>query len=248
MKLSTARKVLASCLVVPPVLWALSTLIGPDTPDGSSTKDQLTTLHKIADHKSAFLTSGILFLVGAFLFLIATYGIVHVYRGLKVGVGQVAGGLLGIAMSVFVMFYGFGVTQYEMVNHAEFKTVTTQLSFARLEHFSQNSGPGAIVFIAFLLGIVIGPILLGIAMLRRRNVPVWAGVLTILTGPVGFVISGKAGQTIFQAVLLAALAPLAMLIWRMSDEEWDAPREVAGARQDRPVAPEPAAPAAAPAV
>lgn len=248
MTLSTARKVLASCLVIPPVLWALSTLIGPDTPDGSSTHDQLTTLNKIADHKSAFVAANVLFLVGAMLFLIATYGIVHVYRGLKVGVGQVAGGLLAIAMAVFFMFYGFGLTQYEMINHAEFNTASTLHAFARLQHFSMSSGPGTIIFIAFLLGIVVGPILLGIAMLRRRNVPVWAGVLTILTGPVGFVVSGKASSTVFQVVLLAALAPLAMLIWRMSDEEWDAPREVAGARQDRPAVAEPTAPSPAPAV
>ncbi|MFL5885708.1 MAG: hypothetical protein ACJ77M_11605 [Thermoleophilaceae bacterium] len=248
MTLSTARKVLASCLVLPPVIWALANLIGPNTPDGSSTNDQITTLNKIADHKSAFVASGILFLVGSLLFLIATYGIVHVYRGLKVGVGQVAGGLLALAMSVFVMFYGFGITQYEMINHAEFKTVATQHSFARLLHFSQSSGLGAVVFITFILGIVLGPILLGTAMLRRRNVPVWAGVLTILTGPVGFVLSGKAANTVFQLFLLAALTPLAMVIWRMTDEQWDAPRAIAGARQDGAVAPEPAAPSPAPAV
>jgi hypothetical protein len=180
------------------------------------------------------------------IFLIATYGIVHVYRGRKVGVGQFAGGLIAIGMSVFFAFYAFGITSYEMVNHAEFKNLATQHEFARLLHFGMNSGPGGILFLAFLLGLVLGPILLGIAMLRRRNVPMWAGILTIVTGPAGFFVSGKAGNAIFQVVLLAALAPLALLIWRMSDEDWDAPREVAGARQDRSVTPQPAAPTPAP--
>jgi hypothetical protein len=248
MSLSTARKALAACLVVPPVLWALSSLIGPSTSNGSSTADQLKNLHKIAAHKSAFVASNLLFLFGAMIFLIATYGIVHVYRGRKVGVGQIAGGLIAIAMAVFFMFYGFGITEYEMVNHAEFRSPGAQLLFARLLHFGQSSGPGTVVFIAFILGIVLGPILLGVAMIRRRNVPLWAGILTILTGPVGFFASGKVGNAIFQLVLLAALTPLALLIWSMSDDDWDAPRDIAGARQDQLTTSEPPAPTPAPAL
>jgi len=248
MSLSTARKVLASFLLVPPVLWAVSSLIGPSTNEGSSTTDQLKDLSKIADHKGAYVASNIMFLLGAGLFLIATYGIVHVYRGRKVGVGQIAGGLIAIAMAVFFMFYGFGITEYEMVNHAQFLTPGTQLVFAQLLHFSQSSGPGAVVFIAFILGIVLGPILLGIAMIRRRNVPLWAGILTIATGPIGFFVNGKVGGAIFQVVLFAALAPLALLIWGMSDDDWDAPRDIAGARQDRLASSEPAAPTPAAAV
>jgi hypothetical protein len=246
MSLSSARKVLASCLVVPPVLWAASSLIGPDTGNGSSVHDQLKDLNKIAAHKGAFVASNIMFLFGALIFLIATYGIVHVYRGQKVGVGQIAGGLIALAMAVFFMFYGFGITNYEMVNHAQFKNPGTLQLFAQLNHFGQNSGPGGIVFLIFLLGIVLGPILLGIAMIRRRNVPLWAGILVILTGPIGFVVNGKVGNAIFQLVLLVALAPLALLMWRMSDSEWDAPREVAGARQDRAVAADAVAPRPAP--
>jgi hypothetical protein len=241
MSLATARKVLASCLVLPPVLWAVSSLVGPSTSNGTSTSDQLKDLHKIAAHKGAYVASNIMFLLGALVFLVATYGIVHVYRGRKVGIGQIAGGLIAIAMGVFFMFYGFGITEYEMVNHAEFGTPTTQLVFARLLHFAQSSGPGTIVFITFIFGIVLGPILLGIAMIRRRNVPLWAGILVILTGPIGFIVNGKVGNAIFQVVLLVALTPLALLIWRMSDENWDAPRDIAGARQDRLTTPEPTA-------
>jgi hypothetical protein len=248
MKLSTARKVLASCLLVPPVLWAASSLIGPSTGNGSSTADQLKDLNKIAAHKGAYVASNLMFVVAAMLFIVATYGIVHVYRGRKVGLGQIAGGLIAIGMAVFFTFYGFGVTEYEMVNRAEFRTPTTEHLFAQLLHFGQSSGPGAVIFIAFILGLVVGPILLGIAMIRRRNVPLWAGILTIATGPIGFVVNGKVGGAIFQLVLLTALAPLALLIWGMSDDEWDAPRDVAGTRRGRAAEPEPTAPTPAPAM
>jgi hypothetical protein len=248
MTLSSARKVLASCLLVPPVLWAVSSLIGPSTSNGNSTADQLKDLNKIAAHKGAYVASNLMFLAGAALFIIATYGIVHVYRGRKVGVGQIAGGLIAIGMAVFFAFYAFGTTEYEMVNHAVFRTPAVKLLFAQLLHFGTSSGPGSVLFIAFILGIVVGPILLGIAMVRRRNVPLWAGILTIATGPIGFFVNGKVGGAIFQVVLLAALTPLALLIWGMSDDDWDAPREIAGARQDRPATPEPPAPTPAPAV
>jgi hypothetical protein len=248
MNLSAARKVLASCLLLPPLLWALSTLIGPDTSNGNSTADQLKDLNRVAAHKSSFVASSLLFLLGAALFIVATYGIVHVYRGRKVGLGQVAGGLIAIGMAVFFTFYGFSVTEYEMVNHTGFRTPAAQHLFAQLLHFSQSSGPGSVIFIAFILGIVLGPILLGAAMIRRRNVPLWAGILTVATGPFGFFANGKVGNTIFQFVLLVALAPLALLIWRMSDDEWDAPRDIAGARHSRPVTPEPTEPTPAPAV
>ena len=246
MQLSSARKVLASCLVIPPVLWALSTLIGPDLGTGSSTADQLKSLNKIAQHKGAYVASNLLFLFAAMLFIAATYGIVHVYRGRKVGVGQVAGVLLAIAMAVFFAFYGIGLIQYEMVSRAEFRGPVSQLLFARLLHFEQSSGLGTVLFIVFLVGIVLGPVLLGIAMIRRRNVPLWAGILIIVSGPIGFFATGKVGGTIEQVVVLVGLTPLALLIWRMSDEQWDAPREIAGARPDRLAKPEPVVPGPAP--
>ena len=249
MKLSAARKVLASCLLLAPVLWALSSLIGPSTGNSSSTTGHLKDLRKIAAHQGAFITSSVMFLVGAVVFIVATYGIVHVYRGRKVGIGQVAGGLIAIGMAVFFSFYAFSVIDYEMVKHAAFRNPATQLLFAQLLHFSQSSGPGAVVFIAFIVGIVVGPMLLGVAMIRRRNVPLWAGILTIITGPFGFFANGRVAGAIFQLVLLVALAPLALLIWRMTDDEWDAPREVAGAREGQPpLTQEPSAPTPAPAV
>ena len=249
MNLSVARKFLASCLLLPPVLWALSSLIGPSTGNSQSTAGQLKDLHKIADHQGSFIASTVMFLVAAMLFIVATYGIVHVYRGRKVGIGQIAGGLIAIGMGVFFSFYTFGITEYEMVKHAAFRHPAAQLLFAHLLHFSQSSGPGAVLFIAFIVGIVVGPILLGVAMIRRRNVPLWAGILTIITGPVGFFANGRVGGAIFQIVLLVALAPLGLLIWRMTDDEWDAPREIAGARRGQPpVTPEPAGPTPAPAV
>lgn len=246
MNLSSARKVLAGCLLAPPVLWFASNLIGPDTGNGSSVKDQLKALAKISQHKSAYVAANLMFLVGAILLIIATYGIVHVYRGRKVGIGQIGGGLIALGMAVFFAFYAFGTVQYEMINRAQFRNANNQLLFAQLLHFGQQNGPGAVLFITFLLGLVLGPILLGIGMIRRRNVPLWAGVLIIVTGPAGFFVNSNVGNAIFQVVLFVAFVPLALLIWRMSDEEWDAPREIAGQRRGAAPAapPAPAAPAA----
>jgi hypothetical protein len=57
--------------------------------------------------------------------------------------------------------------------------------------------------------------------------------------------NSKAGTAVAMLVLIAALAPLALLMWRMSDAEWDAPREIAGARRGAGDAAAPEAPATA---
>jgi hypothetical protein len=249
MNLSAARKFLATCLLLPPVLWAVSSLVGPSIGNSSSTTDQLKDLHKIAAHQGAYIASSVMLLVAAALFIIATYGIVHVYRGRKVGVGQIAGGLIALGMAVFFSFYAFAITEYEMTKHAAFRHPAQQLLFAHLTHFAQSGAPGAPLFIVLIVGTVVGPILLGAAMIRRRNVPLRAGILTIVTGPVGFFATGRVGNAVFQLILLVALAPLALLIWRMTDGDWDAPREIAGARRGQPpLTSDPAGPVPAPAV
>jgi len=248
MSLSFARKFLASFLLIGPALWIVASLIGPNTDHSdkhNTTANQLKDLNSIAAHKSAYLAAGTIFLVGAILFLIATYGIVHVYRGRKLGIGQVAGGLLAVGSAVFFAWYAFGLTQYEMVTHSQL--TAERAIFAHFNQLANSPSAGAPLFFASLVGVILGSILLGIAAIRRRNVPLWSGVLLIVSGPATWFTNGQVASTIAQVVLLVALAPLALLIWRMSDEEWDAPREIAGQRKPKPVA-EPAAPAPAPAV
>ena len=79
----------------------------------------------------------------------------------------------------------------------------------------------------FVLGHVIGTVLLGLALLRSRTVPAWAAILTIVAQPmhfVAFVVLGSpaldCGAWTANGVAFAAAA---VAILRMSDDEWDLP-------------------------
>jgi hypothetical protein len=79
----------------------------------------------------------------------------------------------------------------------------------------------------FVLGHVLGTVLLGIAMLRSKMVPAWAAILTIVSQPLHFV-----------AAVLVPSPPLDFAAWgmnavgfiaaggaiaRLTDDEWDVP-------------------------
>lgn len=248
LKHSFARAVLAGCLVAAPVLWAIATLVGPNTDHGSSAAEQLKDLNAVAAHKGAYVASNTVFLLGGLVLILGAYAIVHVYRGRKIGVGQVAGVLLGLGGAVMFAWYSFGAIEYEMVNHSQLQNPATQRLFAEFLHLGNNSSATAPLFVISVLALVLGPILLGVAMIRRRNVPIWSGVAAIISGPATFVLNGRGPSLIGYALVLLAFVPLAVSIWRMSDEDWDAPREIAGARRDAAAASGPVAASPAPAV
>jgi hypothetical protein len=81
------------------------------------------------------------------------------------------------------------------------------------------------LIVMFVAGAVIGVVLIGIASWRTRVVPVWAAVVIIIAGPINFLGQGHAAQIISNAVLLVGLGTLGVTALRMSDEQWNSPRE-----------------------
>jgi hypothetical protein len=72
----------------------------------------------------------------------------------------------------------------------------------------------------FVVGIVLGSILLAVALFRRRIVPLWSPVLLIVAIVVGFFGESAVVSALSFLVLGAALYPLAMKIWRLGDDQW----------------------------
>ncbi|MGI9084158.1 MAG: hypothetical protein ACR2FE_02565 [Aeromicrobium sp.] len=79
----------------------------------------------------------------------------------------------------------------------------------------------------FVLGHVIGTVLLGIALLRARAVPVWAAIATIVAQPLHFVALVVLGSPTLDLLAWSAngvaFAAVAVAILRMPDDEWDLP-------------------------
>lgn len=79
----------------------------------------------------------------------------------------------------------------------------------------------------FVLGHVLGTVLLGIAMWRSRAVPWWAAVLTIVSQPLHFVaaviVVSPSLDLIAWGMNFVGFAAAAVAILRLSDDEWDLP-------------------------
>jgi hypothetical protein len=111
------------------------------------------------------------------------------------------------------------------------------LLFGVRHHLSQDVLTGmydgvhpaaAVASILFVLGHVLGTILLGVGMLRGRVVPTWAAVATIIAQPIHFiaaVIVGKHALDLFGWGLNAVgFAALSMAVLRLSNDEWSPAR------------------------
>ncbi len=79
----------------------------------------------------------------------------------------------------------------------------------------------------FVLGHVVGSVLLGIAMMKSRAVPIWAGVLVAISQPGHFVSFLILGSPLLDGLSWGAnavgFAAVSWAILRMRDDEWDLP-------------------------
>jgi hypothetical protein len=101
---------------------------------------------------------------------------------------------------------------------------------ADLAAMYQSVHPAAAVAAGlFVLGHVLGTILLGVGMLRSPGIPTWAAVATIVAQPVHFVaavvISSHSLDLVGWGLNAVGFAALSVVVLRLSDEDWaPAPR------------------------
>jgi hypothetical protein len=205
-------------LFVGPALLLIAGVVSPDTDH----KNKLAELNAIAAHKGSYLAGGLIWLAASVLLVFAAFGLIKLFRGPRgVTLGQVSGVLLALGSMVGVGWYAFGVVEYEMVNHNGLDR--TQL--ALFLHKADSTATMIPLIVMFAVGIVLGLILLGVASIRTRAIPVWAGVVLIIGGPLAFFSEGKVSGIISGVVTLVGLGALGWRALSMSDEEWDAPLE-----------------------
>jgi hypothetical protein len=234
---SFARKLVAFSLIVTPLLLLIGVLIGPDFSDDASER-----LGEIADDKGTTATSAILFLLAPLLFIPGMVGLIHLLRGPRLTLGQIAAGALLLGALATVAFYGAGVTEYVAATEDGFD----RSEVARMLDESDESGLVIPIIVIFFLGLVLGGVVLGIVLWRRGVVPVWAGLALSVSAVVGFVGESKAVGAIGFVLLAVGLIPAALKILSMSDAEWERWIPL-GERADTPAVGSPAPPEAPPA-
>jgi Domain of unknown function (DUF4386) len=222
-----ARTFTGLALIVGPLLLLIAQIVSPDIDHGDSTADKVKELADVASNKGRFLTGGILFIFAGLITAGGAIGLIHFLRGRRVTLGQVGAALVAMGAALSTGFYLLGVMEYEMVNHSYLNKV----QMAALLHATATPNSGAPYFLLFIIGVVIGLILLGIACWRKGVVPVWASVLIIAAGVLSFFGDSYVVSILGFAVLTAGLGTLGMTVLQSSDESWDAPRETLD-RQD----------------
>jgi hypothetical protein len=215
---TASRRLAAVLLPIGPAAVAVLRFILPYTTADSSTD----AVRQVAAHQTA--QSAVVWL-GFLAVLALVPGVIYAGRI----VGREAPRLAAAATILLVTGY---------VSLAWLTVGDAYLLYGVRHHLSQDvltdmyNGvhPAATVAAAlFVLGHVLGTILLGVAMLQGRVVPTWAAVATIVAQPVHFVAAVVVGSHTLDLVgwglNAAGFAALSVAALRFSNDEWGpAPR------------------------
>jgi hypothetical protein len=210
------RTLTGLCLIGAPLALLAAAIIGPEYVDNDN---KLAELQSIAVHHRRFALAIVLFFAAAVLIILAGIGLVRLFRGVRVTLGQTAGALLTLGGAATFGFYANSAIEYEMTRHD-----LNRVQMAKLADQFQDSAALAPVWVLFLIGIVLGTILLAIAAYRRGLIPIWAAVAIVASSVLGFFgDESKPAEIAGFAVLLVGFGALGLAVLRMSDDEWDAP-------------------------
>jgi hypothetical protein len=220
--LRTASRILAAVLLpIGPLAVGVLRLILPYT----TADDSATVVRDVAAHQTAQSAVVWLGLVGGMTLVPAV-----IFAGRTVGRG--APRLAAIATVLLVPGY-IAVSWLASSDAALLYGVRHGVPHATLAGMYDGAHPAVLVAEGvFVLGHVLGTILLGIGMFRSRMVPVWAAVATIVAQPVHFfaavIVPNHALDFVGWGLNAVGFAALSLVILRLSDDEWaPAPRRTA---------------------
>jgi hypothetical protein len=208
-----SRTLAAIGLIAGPLLFCIEALLDP-----AWASDSAEYLAEVAADKGRYIAAGAVGTIGSLLFIPGLLGVMRLFRGRSVTLGQIAAGLLAvgvIGLTAGLAFNGFDVILADSADRE-----------AAVQIYDEGDENGAVIayfLFFFFIGIVLGSILLAIALFRRRIVPIWSPILLVVAILLGFFASEESAivNAISFLVLTAALAPLAMRIWGLSDDEWE---------------------------
>jgi hypothetical protein len=202
----SARRPLALAMVAVPVLWLAAEAVSP--PLNSDSAEQLAV---VAQHPDRWFGYTVLLTLGTILFVPAVLGVMHLTRATMPRLTLVGGALLGYGAIIAVGDAMSQLTTWQMVTgHAD------RAQMAALLDRTSNAAGAALFFAPGGLAFLAGSVLLTLALVRTRVVPLWASIaflIGIIAQLVGFTVSSVAVITASGVILLAALVMLARRLW-----------------------------------
>ncbi|MCX7522936.1 hypothetical protein OSC27_11690 [Microbacterium sp. STN6] len=196
---------LALCLVAAPLAEVVEAVLSPLT--GGETSDDMAA---IAAAPERFTVSVLIGLVGTVLLLPALLGLSRVSAHRSPTLALFASAAIVVSI---VGFAGIRMAQ-------AFELQLSSGGAGGAAHFDAAVGNaiGATMTVMFLAGNVVGIILLAIALLRSRAVPIAAVILLLLFPFVDLLVPGHIGAIASHVVLLAAFGWMAARLLRSPHE------------------------------
>jgi hypothetical protein len=198
-------------LIVGPLLLFVGTLIGPEFED-----DSREWLEKISDNEGTFIAGAILFLLGSYVLIPGVLGIIRLVRRPRIGIAQIAAGALLLGVAATIGFYVFGIAEY-IAATGDGLDRDAMVEFH--EEFDET-GWAVPLFVVFLVGVVLGNLVLGIVLWRRGVIAPPFALALALGGIVAFVGENKLIGAIAFGLLTIGYGAIGLKLLSLSDEEW----------------------------
>lgn len=209
---STRRIATAFCVVAAPVLVGISRALIPTEKGDKATTAIPAVVAHLGQARAELVFTVLAALVLPF-FVLGLYRITARRAPLLAGVGGVIA-LVGWTIGGPIEGAGHALA-YELAIHGG--------NPASYDQFLHNGAINTLT-VVFIVGHVLGTLLLGIALWRTRVVPTW-GAGAVIVGIVGHLMATPAGSRGLDiasfAILIAGCAAVAATIVRTSDDNWD---------------------------
>ncbi|QGN32556.1 hypothetical protein [Microlunatus sp. Gsoil 973] len=197
------RRVAAGGLVLGPLLFTLADLLRRlIEPTGINSATTIT--RAVDQHRGAWLAAGLLSVASAYCFVAGVAGLITTASGRGARFTTVGAVLTGIGAVASV---GHAVAFYSPYALYDTARITAS-DIEALDRASETSPLLIAIVVLFMIGMMVGPVILLFGMLRGRRTPVWSFVAAIVFVACGST-SGAAAGVLAIAAALAAFIPAA---------------------------------------
>jgi hypothetical protein len=159
------------------------------TRNGGSDDTGTGALLLAAAHPDLFRVALSAAMASCLLLVPAVLGLMHLTRHRAPWLGSVGGGLM---LAGYCCYFGVLSTQFMVIAMAG--TSGPHDAFAHVLDAAQAEPSSTVVFLLFVLGNLVGTLLVGVALLHNRTVPAWAAAGILLWPPlhiVGLVVGSE---------------------------------------------------------
>ncbi len=210
----------AACLILGPFFTILEVVFNPSRSAAGSTGSAVIAAN-ITANAGTNLWHLLFGMLAVFLFPFGTLGMTMLVMRRSPWLATIGGFLALTGLFAFIVFAGQEELSYLMAQMGGGAQLV-----ALWDRFNTDPLITAYLYI-FIIGHLIGPMLLGIALGRTHMIPAWAAWAIILRSPiqvVGFLTHiGLAIEIVTYGLLLIGSIPVALALLRFSDEEMPAP-------------------------